>query len=95
MKRGKYLDFEDYKKETSHDPKIRERREEELVKLRLAHQIIKLRKRAKMTQAEFANKIVAKQQFVSMIESGRRMPSILTVCKIAQAFGKKLSVKFV
>lgn len=56
--------------------------------------VIKARLESGMTQAELARKIKTKQANISRFESGNVTPSIPFLQKIAQAFGKKLEIRF-
>jgi transcriptional regulator with XRE-family HTH domain len=65
---------------------------------RLEHQValelVKLRFKMNLTQAEMAEKIGTTQSAVSRAESGLRMPSLHFLDKVAQAFDVRVTVKF-
>ena len=91
-----YHNFEDHKKKLFKDPKVREACEKEFLTLMIAHQIVDLRKKKKLKQKELAVKIgISGEQYMSALESGRRMTSIPLLLKMAGVFGKRLSIKFI
>ncbi len=61
---------------------------------RVAREIIRVRAGNHLTQAEFAQKIGTKQSVISRAESGRIVPSLRFLDKIAQVFGLQLVMKF-
>lgn len=93
--RVEYRDFEDFKKEMYKIPGAKERIEKAFAELNLAHQIIELREKAHMSQAELAKEINTKQQVVSRLEQEHHVPAFTTLLKLAHIFGKKLIIKFV
>jgi DNA-binding XRE family transcriptional regulator len=48
-----------------------------------------------MTQGELAKKLHTKQQVVSRMEQDKYKPTLNTLEKIAQVFGKRLEINFV
>lgn len=62
------------------------------VRARLAEQIKKLRVTLGYTQADVAKRLGVIQQYVSRIESGKENVTVDTLNRIAQVFGKHLSV---
>lgn len=60
----------------------------------LALEIRKLRKYAKLNQKDLARRLGVKQQYVSKLETGRVNPSLETLGKIANIFGKRLQIRF-
>lgn len=65
---------------------------EEMSQLRLAHEIKTLRQKMKMTQIQVAAKAKMPQSVIARIESGTHSFSIATLHKIAQVFGKQVSL---
>ncbi len=53
------------------------------------NQLAKIRKEKKMTQEELAESVGVSRNFISLIESGSRVPSL----KVLSAIAKKLDVK--
>lgn len=62
--------------------------------LEIAYQILQLRKKKKLSQAQLAKKIGTKQSDIARIEAGQQNFSIDTLEKIAQALNCKLEVNF-
>jgi DNA-binding XRE family transcriptional regulator len=60
----------------------------------LAREIRRLREKEGYTQQEAAKFLGVKQQFVSKLETGRINPSLETIGKIANLFGKNLEIHF-
>lgn len=62
-------------------------------KLLLAKSIKKFRKKAGMTQKDFAQKLRTSQSAVARIESGKQNISLPTLVRIAHILGRKLHIK--
>ncbi len=58
----------------------------------LAREIIKARVTAGLSQQELAKKMETTQSSVARLESGRHLPSMSTLKKLARATGTKLSI---
>jgi transcriptional regulator with XRE-family HTH domain len=58
----------------------------------LAREIIKARAAAGLSQEELARKMSTTQSAVARLESGRHLPSMSTLRKLAAATGSKLSI---
>ena len=68
----------------------------ELTRLQLADQILKLREKGALSQAQLARKIGTHQSAVARMEqSTYRGYSVATLAKIAAAAGARLEVRFV
>jgi ribosome-binding protein aMBF1 (putative translation factor) len=61
----------------------------------VAEAVIRARKAARLTQAQLAARMGAKQPFVARIESGGTIPSTSTLVKIAEATGTVYTPTFV
>ncbi len=68
---------------------------EEFNKQALACQVRELREKRKLSQAELAEWVGTKQPAIARLESGRVIPRIDLLQKIAQALGMRLEVRFV
>ena len=64
----------------------------EMVHLRLARQMRKMRIAKKFTQKDVAQKAKMPQSVVARIESGKHSPSLHTIERIASVFDKKLQL---
>ena len=60
----------------------------------ISRSLIEARTRAKLTQAELAQRMNTTQSVVARLESGRTRPSTRTLQKIAQATGTRLRISF-
>jgi|SRR3989344_3217263 len=65
---------------------------EELVRLRLAHQIKQIRLKQKLTQKEVAGKAKMPQSVIARIESGTHSFSLGTLGRIAKVFNKEVEL---
>ena len=90
----KVIDFQDYLKEQLKNPVFKKHYNEYGNQLKIAYQILKLRKKKKILQLELAKRIGAKQSNIARIEAGRQNVSIATLDKIANALNCKLDVSF-
>ena len=76
------------------DPNIYYRIDEEAERLRIAAEIVALRKKYKLTQAQLAKKARTSQSALAQIEAGRRSPTTDTLIKISNAVNTKLKISF-
>lgn len=90
----KEIDFQSFLKEQLEDPEIKEYYDKYGKQLEIAYQILKLRKRKKMSQIELAKKLKTKQSNVARMESGQQNFTTDTLQKIADIFGMDLRVEF-
>lgn len=60
----------------------------------LASQLIGVRAKANLSQAELAERMGTSQSAIARMESGRTMPSTRTLEKLAAATGTKLRIRF-
>ncbi len=96
MKR-KLADYRKWRTKALKDPKIRRAYEEadDDPFVEVATQLIRLRERNHLTQAQLARKLRTSQQAVARLESLRyRGYSLQILDKIAHTFNKKLHVQF-
>lgn len=88
--------FRDRLKEELKNPEFRKAFEEEEIYVNLAIQIAMIREEKGVTQKDMARLLHTSQQMVSRIEDPHNESfSLKTLIKIARAFNKKLSVRFV
>ena len=66
----------------------------ELDKLALARSIKELRESKKMTQAELAERAHTAQSAIARLESGKVVPRLDLLQKVANAMGRKLVITF-
>lgn len=74
---------------------VRAAYEEQAQEFEIAHELIAARTRAKMTQAEVAERMGTTQSTVARLEGGRAKPSMRTVERYAEATGHRAAVRLV
>ncbi len=87
--------FEAMKDKMLSDPEVREAYDAMAGEFALARELIAARVRAGLTQAELAERMGTTQSAVARIESGRRLPSMKTLLRYANATGSRPLVKLV
>lgn len=94
--KGNAVKYDSYLKEQLKNPEFKKAFDEEEVFANLAIQIAKEREKQGLSQKELAELLHTKQQAVSRLENadyGRY--SLNTLMRVANAFHKKLKIKFV
>jgi len=94
MNNQKATDFQIYLKNQLKDNDFREFYDAYGRQLEIAYKIITLRKKARITQSELANKIGTTQSNVARMEKGQQNFTINMLNKVADVFGKKLEISF-
>ena len=89
-----FIDFQDVLKKELKNPVFKKHYDEYGKQLEIAYQILQLRKKKKISQAQLAKKIGTKQSNVARIESGQQNLSVDTLDKIAGALGYELKIGF-
>ncbi len=59
-----------------------------------ARTLLDLRARKGHTQAQLARHLRMTESMISRLESGRHVPSLRTLCRIADVFGRELEIVF-
>lgn len=77
------------------DPEFDALLKEELDKLALARKLRELREQQNLSQAELAARIGTQQPAIARIESGKVLPRLDLLYKIAAALGMRLKISFV
>jgi len=93
-KKIEYPSFDKYLAEQLKDPESKRLYDEYGRQLEIAYQILQLRKKSKMTQAELAKRIGTKQSNIARMEAGNQNFSIEILQRIASVLGKNLKVEF-
>ena len=62
------------------------------VEFTLAHEVIRARTTAQLTQKELAKKMATSQAAIARMESGVSLPSVKTLKKLAEATGTHLRI---
>lgn len=94
-KNSVFIDFDDVLKKELKDPEFKRMYDEYGRQLEIAYQILQLRKKKGLSQAELAKRIGTKQSNVARIEAGQQNFSIETLEKIAGVLGRNLKIAFV
>lgn len=89
-----FIDFDEVLKKDLKDPVFKKYYDEHGKQLEIAYQILQLRKKKKISQAQLAKKIGTKQSNIARIESGQQNLSVETLDKIAGALGYELKIGF-
>jgi ribosome-binding protein aMBF1 (putative translation factor) len=69
------------------DPRVRQAYEEQAPEYAIARAVIAARAHAGLSQAELAQRMATSQPFVARLESGRTLPSLRTLLRVAEATG--------
>jgi transcriptional regulator with XRE-family HTH domain len=59
-----------------------------------ARRLLELRAHATETQKQLAERLKMTESMISRLESGDHIPSVKTLCRIADAFGRRLEIVF-
>lgn len=59
-----------------------------------ASRLFELRKRTGETQKQLAERVQMTESMISRLERGDHVPSLATLCRIADAFGRRLEIVF-
>ena len=90
----KATDFQDFLKELLKDPESKKLYDEYGRQLEIAYQILQLRKKKKLSQAQLAKKIGTKQSNIARMEAGNQNFSVDILGKIAEALGCNVKIEF-
>ena len=90
----KVIDFQVYLKRQLKNPEFKKHYDEYGKQLEIAYQILKLRKKKHISQAQLAKKIGTKQGNIARMEAGQQNFSVDTLEKIAGALGSDLKIVF-
>ncbi|MFC1623609.1 helix-turn-helix domain-containing protein [Patescibacteria group bacterium] len=94
MSKRKATDFQIYLKQQLKDSEFKEFYNAYGKQLEVAYKIANLRKKAKITQSELANKIGTTQSNVARMEKGQQNFTVNMLNKVADVFGKNLEISF-
>jgi DNA-binding XRE family transcriptional regulator len=87
--------YEESLAEALHNPEFKAMWEANAVKRELTSTIIGERIKRKLSQAQLAAKAGLKQPSLARVEGGGVMPSLTTLMKLANAFNKRLEIRFI
>ena len=88
-------DFDRYLERQLTDPEFRACWQADEAEFAARRAIIEARMESDMTQAQLAEASGIDQRVISRIETGNANPTVGTLGKLAQGFGKKLEIRFV
>ncbi|MCG2694461.1 helix-turn-helix domain-containing protein [Candidatus Parcubacteria bacterium] len=94
MSNKKATDFQIYLKQQLKDSDFKEFYSTYGKQLEIAYKIITLRKKAKITQTELADKIGTTQSNIARMEKGQQNFTVNMLNKVAGVFGKELEISF-
>ncbi len=84
--------WKDLKKELLSDPEVRKEYERLKPRYELISQLISVRAKKGLTQAQLAKKLGTKQSAIARLEGGSVNPSLEFLQRIAQVMGYKLNI---
>ncbi|MDO4575004.1 MAG: helix-turn-helix domain-containing protein [Planctomycetia bacterium] len=87
-------DFENLLQEAMTDPEFKKEYDSLEPEYALIEQILELRQKEGLTQAQLAERIGIQQSHLSRLESGNYNPSLAFLKKVAKGMGKKLILTF-
>ena len=88
------MDWRTHKKQLLKDPAVREALIETQLEYQVARALIRARIEKGFTQAKLAKKLKTTQSVVSRVESGRSLPSLTFLKRLAEALNVSLQVQF-
>ena len=97
INKNKYIsdfDFDAYLKKQLKDPVFKKHYDYYGKQLEIAYQILQLRKKKHISQAQLAKKIGTKQSNIARMEAGQQNFSVDILEKIAGALGSDLKIVF-
>lgn len=95
MTTSKTVSWDSIRDEVLADPAVRAEYDALEMEFNVARQIIALRKVSGLSQRDFAARIGIKQPQLARIESGKQIPKLETLMKLAAGSGYNLEVHFV
>lgn len=89
-----FIDFQEILEKELKNPEFKKHYDEYGRQFEIAYQILVLRKKKNISQAQLAKKIGTKQSNVARMEAGQQNFSVDILEKIAEALGCNLSIMF-
>lgn len=90
---GNLTNYEQDLKKKLKNPTFRKGFEEEYAKVKFAYQMMQLRKKQRISQAQLAKKLGTTQSVVARMEAGQQNLTLDTLQKIASVFGRNLRIE--
>ena len=92
---NKTITWDSVRDELLSDPEVKAEYDALTAEFELARTIITLREKVGLTQREFADKVGMKQSQLARIESGKQMPKLQTLAKLAAVAGYEVEVNLI
>ena len=89
------MKWNEYKEKKLANPEFKQAYDELEIEYTIMNEMLRAREELGMSQQELSTKTGIAQPDISKLENGKANPSIETLKKIAEAFGKKLIIQFV
>ncbi len=89
-----FIDFDEILKKELKNPEFKKYYNEHGRQFEIAYQILRLRKKKKISQAQLAKKIGTKQSNIARMEAGQQNFSVDILGKIAGALGCDVKIMF-
>jgi DNA-binding XRE family transcriptional regulator len=90
----KTIAFEAVRKQLLKKPSVKASYDAMADEFAIADALIRARARAKLTQAQLAERMGSTQPYIAKLESGRTKPTLRTLERIAEATGSRLRFVF-
>ncbi|GAA6621001.1 helix-turn-helix domain-containing protein [Scytonema sp. NUACC26] len=89
------ISWKSIRNEVLAEPKVKAEYDALETEFNLARQVISLRKASGLSQRDFADRIGIKQPQLARIESGKQIPKLETLTKLASGAGYAVEIHFV
>ena len=89
------ISWDDLRADVLADPTVKAEYEALEAEFSIASQVIAIRATTGLTQREFAERVGMKQSQLARIESGKQIPKLETLAKLAAAAGYRVEVNFI
>jgi DNA-binding XRE family transcriptional regulator len=89
------MSFELHLKQELKNPEFKRLYDQAGVRLGIVYQVVQLRKKHKISQAQLAKKLGTTQSNVARLEAGQRDFTLTNLQKIATVFKRNLKIEFV
>jgi ribosome-binding protein aMBF1 (putative translation factor) len=87
------IPFVDFKARRLADPAVRVEYDALAPEFEIAAELVRARRRARLSQAELAARMGTSQSAIARLESGRTLPSTKTLLRFEQATGSKFQIR--
>ncbi|NEO22687.1 MULTISPECIES: helix-turn-helix transcriptional regulator [unclassified Moorena] len=91
---AKTIKWDDVRSQVLANPEVKAEYEALEFEFNIASQVIAIRAATGLTQREFAQRLGMKQSQLARIESGKQVPKLQTLAKLAASAGYAMELKF-